>query len=70
MLIPRWHGTDEEHGTLFLDYYRRLNQHGLFQTASDAWQFFDYYCSLEWTENVRSEYVMVEVFGQEEHIDA
>jgi len=66
MMIGRWHGTDEEHGTLFLDHFRRLNPHGLFRSASDAWQFFDYYCSLDWTENDRSQYVMVEVFGQGE----
>jgi hypothetical protein len=65
MMIPRWHGTDGD-GTLFLDHFRRLNQHGLFESEGNAWKFFDYYCSLDWTENDRSDYVMVGVFGASE----
>jgi hypothetical protein len=66
LMFPRWHGTDQE-GTLFLDHFRRLNRHGLFKTAEEATAFIDYYCSFSWTENERSDYVMVEVFkGRDE----
>lgn len=63
MLIPRWHGTDQD-GTLFLEHFRRLNQHGLFDTEPDARNFLEYYVSFDWTENDRSDYLIVEVFAR------
>ena len=59
MVIPRWHGTDVD-GTLFLDHFRRLNQHGLFSTAHEATEFLDYYLSFDWTE--RGDFLCAEVF--------
>ncbi len=59
MLIPRWHGTDEE-GTLFLDHFSKLNRHGLFPTAQEAETFLKYYLSFDWTET--GDYEIAEVF--------
>ncbi len=59
MLIPRWHGTDEE-GKLFLKYFALLNKFGLFDSAAVAQEFLDYYLSLDWTE--RGDFYIVEVF--------
>lgn len=59
MLIPRWHGTDKE-GTLFKDYFDKLNRHGLFETPDIAKSFLDFYLSFDWTET--GEYEIAEVF--------
>ena len=59
MMIPRWHGTDEE-GTLFKDYFGSLNKYGLFGTSDLASDFLDFYLSFDWTET--GEYEMAEVF--------
>ena len=63
MLFPRWHGTDDE-GVLFLEHFRRLNAHGLFQTPGDAQAFLDQYLSVDWTEHAGPGYVIAEVFGR------
>lgn len=59
MLIPRWHGTDRE-GTLFKDYFDKLNRHGLFETQDIAKSFLDFYLSFDWTET--GDYEIAEVF--------
>jgi hypothetical protein len=59
MLFPRWHGTDGE-GSLFRDYFQRLNPHGLFDTPEEARAFLNYYLSFDWTET--GEYHIAEVF--------
>ena len=59
MLIPRWHGTDEE-GTLFLKYFKQLNSFGLFNSIENAKEFLEYYLSFDWTE--RGEFYITEVF--------
>jgi hypothetical protein len=64
MLIPRWHGSDEE-GTLFDDYFRKLNKYGLFEAPDTALAFLDYYLSFDWTET--GEYEIVEVFIKNEN---
>ncbi len=63
MLFPRWHGTDEG-GQLFAPFFRRLNQHGLFETRADAEEFLRYYRSFDWTE--RGTYQTAEVFLHDE----
>ncbi len=50
MCFPRWHGCDPE-GTLFRDYFERLNRHALFDTAREAQEYLDFYLSLDWTEH-------------------
>jgi hypothetical protein len=67
MLIPRWHGTDEE-GTLFLKYFEQLNSFDLFNSFEIAKEFLDYYLSFDWTE--RGEFYITEVFLNEEDIRA
>jgi hypothetical protein len=62
MLIPRWHGTDKE-GTLFLEYFKQLNQYGLFPSPKKAKKFLDFYLSFDWTET--GEYEIAEIFIQE-----
>jgi len=62
MLIPRWHGTDNE-GILFKDYFNKLNKHGLFETHDIAKSFLDFYLSFDWTET--GEYEISEVFIKE-----
>lgn len=62
MLIPRWHGTDEE-GTLFLEHFRKLNKYGLFSSAADASAFLQYYLTFDWTET--GDYAVAEVFIKE-----
>ncbi len=59
LVIPRWHGTDEE-GTLFLDHFRRLNRRGLFDERQEAEDFQEYYLSFDWRE--RDICDIVEVF--------
>lgn len=62
MLIPRWHGTDKE-GTLFKDYFDKLNKNGLFETPDTAKSFLEFYLSFDWTET--GEYEIAEVFIKE-----
>ncbi len=45
---------------LFLEHFRRLNRHGLFDTPEAAQAFLDYYRSFDWTET--GDYVIAEVF--------
>jgi len=59
MLIPRWHGTDND-GTQFRDYFRQLNRFGLFCSPGAAQTFLDFYLSLDWTET--GDYAIAEVF--------
>ncbi|MBN1758878.1 MAG: hypothetical protein JW863_11200 [Chitinispirillaceae bacterium] len=59
MIIPRWHGTDDE-GTLFSKYFDKLNRYGLFESPEEAKSFLDYYLSFDWTET--GEYEIAEVF--------
>ncbi len=59
MLIPRWHGSDNE-GTLFSGHFRKLNRYGLFVTPDDALEFLEYYLKFDWTEHW--EYEVAEVF--------
>ncbi len=49
MLFPRWHGTDDE-GILFMNYFHKLNEYGLFNSPQEAREFLDYYLSFDWTE--------------------
>jgi hypothetical protein len=51
MFFPRWHGTDEESGTLFLPFHGRLNENGLFDSAEEARDFAVFYESHDWTES-------------------
>jgi hypothetical protein len=60
MIIPRWHGTDEE-GTLFLEYFQKLNKYGLFNKPEETNNFLKYYLSFDWTET-SGHYEIVEVF--------
>ena len=62
MLIPRWHGTDNE-GILFKDYFNKLSKHGLFETHDIAKSFLDFYLSFDWTET--GKYEIAEVFIKE-----
>ena len=62
MLIPRWHGTDNE-GTLFLKYFNQLNQFGMFPSIDIAKEFVEYYLSFDWTE--QDDYYITEVFINE-----
>ncbi len=59
MLIPKWHGTDKE-GTLFLEYFGKLNKYGLFEAVDIASEFLNYYLSFDWAET--GEYEIAEVF--------
>jgi hypothetical protein len=61
MLFPRWHGTDEE-GTVFKDYFFKLNSNGLFNRSETAEEFLRYYLSLDWTEH--DEYSIAEIYLQ------
>ncbi len=67
MLIPRWHGTDQE-GVAFLEYFRCLNRYGLFDSPQDAEAFLEYYLSFDWTEHVGGwgGYLIVDVFAERE----
>jgi hypothetical protein len=58
-LIPRWHGTDKE-GVIFREYFDKLNSYGLFDNASTAKDFLDYYLSFDWTE--KGDFEIIEVF--------
>jgi hypothetical protein len=49
MFFPRWHGTDLP-GTVFTDFFRALNEHGLFQNESIARDYLAFYSSFDWTE--------------------
>ena len=60
MPIPRWHGTDEKNGTLFTDYFLKLNKCGLFPSMKEVQLFVDYYLSFDWTEH--DDYEIAEVF--------
>lgn len=60
MCFPRWHGTDQE-GTLFADYFSRLNSSGLFGDATTAKEFLDCYLSFDWTET--GDYEIAEVWA-------
>ena len=59
MCFPRWHGTDEE-GTLFAEFFSRLNSSGLFGDIATAQAFLDYYLSFDWTET--GDYTIAEVW--------
>ena len=65
MLIPRWHGTDEE-GVLFLPFFEKLNQNGLFNSINEVNEFVEFYLSYDWTE--RGPYEIVEVFVKGESV--
>jgi hypothetical protein len=58
MCFPKWHGTDKE-GLLFADYYERLNECALFNSAEEAKAFLDFYRSFDWTET--GDYVIAEI---------
>ena len=60
MCFPRWHGTDEE-GSLFLDYFERLNPCGLFDDKQAAESFVAHYLSFDWTE--QEDYLIAEVWA-------
>ena len=49
MCFPTWHGPDQD-GTLFLEYFSRLNEYGLFPSADLAKEFLEFYLSFDWTE--------------------
>lgn len=66
MLMPRWHGTDKE-GTLFLNYFKMLNQYGLFTSVNDAEHFLQFYLSFDWTET--GDYTIAEIFVKEATIE-
>jgi hypothetical protein len=66
MLLPRWHGTDEE-GFVFLNYFRELNSCGLFNSIGIAKDFLDYYLSFDWTES--GDFFITEVFLNEKDIN-
>jgi hypothetical protein len=59
MVIPRWHGTDDE-GNLFAEHFKNLNRYGLFNTPEKAKTFLEYYLSFDWTET--GDYEIAEVF--------
>ncbi|MGD8888978.1 MAG: hypothetical protein PVF53_11220 [Desulfobacterales bacterium] len=59
MFIQKWHGTDPD-GSLFLDYYKKLNEYGLFKNENECSDFTKYYESFEWTE--RGPYQITEIF--------
>ena len=61
MMIPRWHGTDDE-GLLFMDYFNKLNQYGMFNSAEETEAFLKFYLSFDWTET--GDYETAEVFIQ------
>ena len=67
MCFPEWHGPDED-GTLFLDYYSRLNEYALFPSSSLARDFLEFYRSFDWTET--GDYVIAKVLAaQHRRID-
>jgi hypothetical protein len=49
LFFPVWHGTDPE-GVLFAEHFARLNQHGLFDTHDEAFDYLRCYLSFDWTE--------------------
>jgi len=59
MFIVKWHGCDAE-GTAFLEYYRQLNENGLFDNAKTAINYMKHYLSFDWSE--RGEYCICEIF--------
>jgi hypothetical protein len=59
MCFPRWHGTDKE-GTAFLDFFKQLNEYGLFVDPTIAENFLKHYLSFDWTE--RGDYTITEVW--------
>jgi len=59
MFICKWHGCDKE-GTAFLDYFKRLNDGGLFDDANTALEYMKHYLSFDWSE--RGEYLIYEIF--------
>lgn len=58
MCFPRWHGTDRG-GTLFADYFARLNEHALFDSSQQAEEFLRFYLSHGWTE--QGDYTITEI---------
>jgi hypothetical protein len=50
MHFPRWSGTDQD-GTLYLKFYRQLNESGLFRTSSEAQAFADSYLENQLEKN-------------------
>jgi hypothetical protein len=50
LFIPLWHGTDPE-GTLFKEYFCRLNTNGLFNSNDEALEYLRYYLGFDWTEH-------------------
>ena len=59
MFICKWHGCDED-GTAFRDYFKQLNDHGLFNKADTAMSYMKHYLSFDWSE--RGNYCICEVF--------
>ena len=62
MFICQWHGCDEE-GTAFSNYFNRLNENGLFNKATEAIDYMNYYLSFDWSE--RGEFCICEIFRHE-----
>lgn len=62
MFIVRWHGCDE-HGTLFLDDFAKLNENGLFDNPEDALAYMVKYLHEEWAEN--GEYGIFEIYAKD-----
>ncbi len=62
MCFPRWHGCDPE-GTLFREYFERLNGHALFNTPREAEDYLDFYLSFPWTEHPREHYHITKVIA-------
>ena len=59
MFLCKWHGCDKE-GTAFNHYFTRLNENGLFETATEAIDYMKHYLSFDWSE--RGEYCICEIF--------
>ncbi|HSB71285.1 MAG TPA: hypothetical protein VLT62_18310 [Candidatus Methylomirabilis sp.] len=61
LFFPRWHGTDPD-GTLFREYFARLNPNGLFETNQGALEYLRYYLSFDWTER-DDDFTSIEVYA-------
>jgi len=46
-----------------LEYFKQLNQYGLFPSSEQAKKFLDFYLSFDWTET--GEYEVAEIFIKE-----
>lgn len=59
MFICKWHGCDEE-GSLFIPYFEKLNQNGLFDDPQIALDYMTLYLNCDWSE--RGEYFITEIY--------